>query len=147
MDAILVQLLEQAFSGRVIADHAGEVDLGAERTGIDAGIRCAARNSKGVALRQHQHWSLTGDLQWRAEDILVGAHVADDQQAFAGKLADEARQPIALGGSSHKDDFLTSTGASPTGAWRAPHTSIAWRLSRRALLHSRQWRSQQKEGP
>ena len=63
-------------------------------------------------MAEHENRGFARDLQWRAKDIFVGHHVADDQHAFAGELAGETRQPIALGSSSHEDDFLTLKGAS-----------------------------------
>jgi superfamily II DNA/RNA helicase len=129
-----VEFVEQAMARGVVADHAGEIHVSAERPGVHTRIGRTARNGEGIALAQHKDRSLTRDLQRSAKDIFIGHHVTDDQQAFAGELADEARQPIALGGSSHEDDFLTSKGRIANGRIAAPHTSIAWRLSRRALL-------------
>jgi hypothetical protein len=108
-----MELIEQAMAGGVVADHAGEVHVGAECPGVHSRVGRSARDSEGVALAQHQHGSLARDLQRSAKDIFVGYHVADDQQAFAGELADESRQPIALRGCGHEESFLTSKGASP----------------------------------
>jgi hypothetical protein len=108
----------------VVADDAGEIHVGAERPGVHSRVGRSARNGEGVALAQHKDWRLARDLQWSAKDIFIGYHVADDQQAFAGELTDESRQPIALRGSSHEEDFLTSTYVE--GRIAAPHTSIAW---------------------
>ena len=39
------------------------------------------------------------------QDIFVSYHVADDQHAFTGELADEACQPITLRSNRHADTF------------------------------------------
>src|SRR5690349_16941308 len=60
-DALLAELLTQPAPWLVVADHAREEDLGAERADIDAGVGGAAGDSELVRVREDENGGLARD--------------------------------------------------------------------------------------
>ncbi len=94
------QQLAQAGAGRVLSDQAHEHGFAAQGGDVVGHIAGAAEHLLGPAQPDDRHWSFRGDPFDVAVDITVEHHVADAQDADAGKVHRSSLDAILNWGSN-----------------------------------------------
>ena len=95
-----------AVSLAVVADEADGRDAAAEGRAVVHDVCRAARNDFFARLLEHEHGGFARDAGDAAVDVDVGDHVADDEDAAAGKAVDEGGETWRRFFLLHEKSFL-----------------------------------------
>src|SRR5690349_9607525 len=81
MDAAILNGLAQFLAGEIVADDAGQEDLGVQRMSVDADVDGATGDDAFLGEFQNEYGSLARDAGGTTDQVFVGDHIADDQYA------------------------------------------------------------------